>query len=191
MKKTRKETGKIVVLRLGHRKKRDVRVTTHCCLVARAFGANEIILSGEQDDTPLETVRRVTKNWGGKFKARYCSDWKKFLKKFKGVKLHLSMYGESLPKKIGEIRRAARAAKNKNVLVIIGAEKVPSEVYALSDYNVAVGSQPHSEIAALALFLHEFFGGKELNAKFAGARIKITPNARGKTVSKKKRRKTR
>ena len=178
---------RVTILRLGHRKKRDVRVTTHCALVARAFGANEIVICGERDETPLATAAGVTKNWGGKFKASYYSDWKKFLKKFKGVKLHLTMYGELLPKKIAEIRRVARGSKNKNVLIVIGAEKVPSDVYALCDYNVAVGSQPHSEIAALALFLHEFFEGRELNAKFAGARIKITPNAHGKTVSKKKR----
>jgi tRNA (cytidine56-2'-O)-methyltransferase len=32
---------RVKVLRLGHRKKRDVRLTTHICLAARALGADE------------------------------------------------------------------------------------------------------------------------------------------------------
>ena len=94
------------------------------------------------------------------------------------------MYGLPLQEKISEVRRAGR---KKNVLIVIGAEKVPRVVYNESDYNVAVGSQPHSEVAALAIFLHEFFEGRELDKKFGGARITVTPNARGKTVSKKKK----
>ncbi len=175
---------KIIVLRLGHRKKRDVRATTHCCLAARALGANEIVLSGERDETPLETVRGVTKKWGGSFKARFQPNWLRFLRGFKGTKIHLTMYGLPLQEKISEVRRAGR---KKNVLIVIGAEKVPRVVYNESDYNVAVGSQPHSEVAALAIFLHEFFEGRELDKKFGGARITVTPNARGKTVSKKKK----
>ena len=116
-----KKAMKITVLRLGHRKKRDVRVTTHCCLVARALGADEIVLCGEYDETPLATAGGVTKNWGGNFKTRYCSDWNPFLKKFKGTRVHLSMYGSPLQEKIPEIRRAARAAKKKTVLVVVGA----------------------------------------------------------------------
>ncbi|MEM0475618.1 MAG: tRNA (cytidine(56)-2'-O)-methyltransferase [Candidatus Norongarragalinales archaeon] len=174
---------RVIILRLGHRKKRDVRVTTHCALVARAFGASEIILSGERDETPLETIRAVTKKWGGKFKARFEVDWRRALKKFRGERVHLTMYGEPLQEKITDLRRAA---KKKNVLVVVGAEKVPCEVYALCDYNVAVGNQPHSEVAAIAVFLHELFEGKELNKKFAGALVQIKPNARGKTVLKKK-----
>ncbi|MFH0973218.1 MAG: tRNA (cytidine(56)-2'-O)-methyltransferase [Candidatus Micrarchaeota archaeon] len=175
---------KIIVLRLGHRKKRDVRATTHCCLAARALGANEIILSGEFDETPIETARGVTKKWGGAFQARFQPNWLRFLRNFRGTKIHLTMYGLPLQEKIGEIRRAGR---KKNVLVVIGAEKVPRAVYDESDYNVSIGGQPHSEVAALAVFLHEFFEGRELGRKFGGARIEVMPNARGKTVSKKKK----
>lgn len=48
----------IAVLRLGHRKKRDARVTTHVCLAARAFGASKIILSGEKDE---KTYKKMLK----------------------------------------------------------------------------------------------------------------------------------
>jgi len=147
-------------------------------------GADEIVLSGEKDETPIETVRGVARKWGGAFRGRYCADWKRFLRSFRGTKVHLTMYGSPLQQKIGEIRRARR---KKNILVVVGAEKVPRCVYEACDYNVAVGSQPHSEVAALAVFLHELFEGKELSKAFKGAEIRITPNPRGKTVLKTKR----
>ena len=48
----------VLVLRLGHRKERDKRVTTHVCLTARALGADGVILSGERDDKIIATVKR-------------------------------------------------------------------------------------------------------------------------------------
>lgn len=58
---------KINVLRLDHRQKRDARITTHVCLTARAFGANEVVLSGDEDTKLMENVRDVVKRWGGSF----------------------------------------------------------------------------------------------------------------------------
>jgi len=48
-----------------------------------------------------------------------------------------------------------------------------------------VTSQPHSEISALSVFLHELYGGRELSRTFEGARMRIIPHARGKKVVKK------
>lgn len=166
----------ISVLRLGHRKKRDPRLTTHVCLVARAFGASEVIISGEKDIIPIKTLRQVTKKWGGHFKVSYSKNWKKPIKQFKGKKVNLSMYGLPIEKVIAKIR------KEKNLLIIVGGEKVPGEVYRLADYNVSVTQQPHSEVAALAIFLHEYFKGKELSKKFKGAKLRIVPQAKGKKV---------
>jgi len=67
------------------------------------------------------------------------------------------------------------------ILIVVGAEKVPREVYELADHNVAVGNQPHSEIAALAVLLDRMADGKGLNRDFGG-KMKIIPNPRGKTV---------
>ena len=39
----------ISVLRLDHRLPRDERITTHVALVARAFGASEMIYTGQYD----------------------------------------------------------------------------------------------------------------------------------------------
>ena len=166
----------IKILRLGHRKERDKRITTHVALAARALGANGFILSGERDDAVIESVRKVAKKWGGKFSARYEKNWKKAIRGFKGKKVHLTMYGTPLREAVPALRGA------KNMLVIVGAEKVPREVYNWADFNVSVTSQPHSEVAALAIFLHELFSGRELAIPFKDAKIRIEPSARGKKV---------
>ena len=48
---------RVSVLRLGHRRERDKRITSHLGLTARAFGADEVILAGEEDESALETWR--------------------------------------------------------------------------------------------------------------------------------------
>ena len=177
---------KISILRMGHRIGRDVRVTTHCALAARALGADEFILYGEQDDSMLESVRKVVSNWGGKFTARYSESWKKAISEKRRKKftiVHLTFYGLPVQKTISEIR----AKSKKGLLIIIGAEKVPSEVYKLSDFNISVTNQPHSEIAALSIFLHEYFSGKELSEnfqkkRFRSSKIRIIPKANSKEV---------
>jgi tRNA (cytidine56-2'-O)-methyltransferase len=88
------------------------------------------------------------------------------------------MYGINIENTIGELQ------KENKVLVVIGAEKVPREMYKLADYNVAIGNQPHSEIAALAIFLDRVFKGKQLKKDFKGAKLKIIPMAKGKMVVK-------
>jgi len=167
------------VLRLGHRINRDARISTHCGLVARAFGANEIIFSGENDAKLIEGVKKVAKRWGGKFYIKYEKNWKKTIKSYKKKKFsicHLTMYGLPINKEIRKLR------KRGNLLLVIGGEKVPGEVYVESDHNIAVTNQPHSEVAALAIFLHEYFKGKELNKKFIKARLRIIPQVKGKGV---------
>ena len=169
----------IVVLRLGHRVGRDQRSTTHVALVARAYGADRIIISGERDDALVERVRRVAETWGGSFEAEYRSDWRRVIRGWSGLTVHLTMYGVNLPDIIGEIREKWRES---DLLVIVGGEKVPGEVYRLVDYNVAVTHQPHSEIAALATFLDWLQEGKELSREFPGARLRVIPQRHGKKV---------
>ena len=163
------------VLRLGHRIKRDARISTHCGLVARALGADEIIFSGEEDKKLIENLKEVADKWGGKFSVRYEKNWRNIIKKYKKKFsiCHLTMYG--LP-----IDRVIKRLRKKRLLLVIGGEKVPGEVYVESDYNIAVTNQPHSEVAALAIFLHEYFKGRELNKKFKKAKLRIIPQARGK-----------
>lgn len=170
---------RISVLRWGHRKDRDKRVTTHVFLAARALGASGGILCGDEDDGILSTVRKVSEKWGGKFPVKYSKDWKGDVRKHKKAGfsiVHLTMYGERLQDKVRELR------KKRKMLVLVGAQKVPAEMYSLADFNIAVTNQPHSEVAALAVFLHELFVGKELFAGFRGAKIAVKPCGKGKTV---------
>lgn len=162
----------IVVLRIGHRKERDKRISTHCGLVARAFGANGIVFSGEYDEKLLESIKNVADTWGGKFFVEYESNWKQYIKNFPGTKVHLTMYGIPFEKKIEKLK------KEKNMLIIIGSEKVPPEVYALADYNLSVTNQPHSEVGALAVFLYSL----RKRLRFTNWKRKIIPKARGKKV---------
>lgn len=166
----------IVVLRLGHRIERDKRLSTHCGLVARAFGADKIIYSGQKDSGLEESINSVTKGWGGNFRIEHTESARKVIKNWKGKSVHLTVYGIPVQKKIRTIRQ------EKNLLIVIGGEKVPPEVYKDCDWNISVTGQPHSEVGALALFLHEYFKGKELEKKFSKARKKVIPQERGKKV---------
>lgn len=164
----------ITVLRIGHRAGRDPRIATHCALAARALGAERLIYTGEKDSGMEESVRSIVRNWGGEFGISYEKGWRTAVKGFKGATVHLTMYGMPLAGKMPAIRKA------KDVLVIIGGEKVPTEVYHSVDHNVAVGNQPHSEVAALAVFLHEYFGGSELSSDFPRGKMRVVPQEKGK-----------
>ncbi|HEX3001040.1 MAG TPA: tRNA (cytidine(56)-2'-O)-methyltransferase [Methanoregula sp.] len=166
----------VVILRIGHRPERDQRVTTHVGLTGRALGARGMYLAAS-DKGVVQSIADVTERWGGDY---FCEDnvkWRSCIKDWKaagGVVVHLTMYGLNLPDVIGEIRQ------NNKILVIVGAEKVPGEIYGLADYNVAVTGQPHSEISSLALFLDHLFAGTELRNEFPGAHLRISPSKAGK-----------
>jgi tRNA (cytidine56-2'-O)-methyltransferase len=172
----------IAVLRLGHRPERDKRITTHVALTARVFGADKIIIAAEEDENVRESVEDVVKRWGGPFEITFNPSWRKVLREWKGkgVIVHLTMYGIHIDEAIPKIREELKAGKD--ILVVVGAEKVPREVYEIADYNVAVGNQPHSEVAALAVFLDRLLKGKGLRKEFEGAKLKIVPQERGKKV---------
>jgi len=162
------------VLRIGHRPSRDKRVTTHAALVARAFGADDIVIS-TRDPEIEKTISSVVSRFGGRFEIRSGIPWNEALRSWGGTKVHLTMYGTPF-------REAMPKLRGKDVMVVIGAEKVPPAIYQMVDFNLSVGSQPHSEIAALALFLDSYFEGSEDTNKFDDARLQIIPNSRGKTV---------
>jgi len=170
---------KISVLRIGHRLVRDDRVTTHAALVARAFGAQRIYMTGI-DQSVSDTLASITKRWGGaEFEVKVIDDWKRLARDWKkggGRIAHLTMYGVNIEGAAKSLR------KERNLLVIIGAEKVPRDAYELADYNIAIGNQPHSEIAALAIFLDRMFEGRQLSKEFAGGRLRIVPREKGKKV---------
>jgi len=164
-------------LRLGHRPERDKRISTHVALTARAFGARGIFFD-TYDESLFRSVEDVVRRWGGDFFIKKVN-WRKFLKEFDGLRVHLTMYGIPLVERIDEIRRAEK------VLVVVGAEKVPREVYEICDLNISIGTQPHSEVAALAVFLDRVLKGLVFRLEFEDSSIKIVPSERGKKVIKK------
>ena len=167
----------IIVLRLGHRKERDKRLSTHVGLTARAFGADLVVFSGEKDSSLISSIEKVVRNWGGSFKAVHVKNWKKFIsdKKKEGFRVvHLTMYGE----KFSKFKKT-----EEDFLFVVGGPKVPGEVYGLADLNLSVGNQPHSEVAALALALDRLIDWK--NKKFPGARMAVEPCSKGKKIVKK------
>ena len=175
---------KIVVLRWGHRPQRDVRLTTHVALTARALCASGFILSDVEDHSIEQTVRKITARWGGTFQFEMGTSWKKAVSNWRangGVVVHLTAYGENI-----QTSDALNRIKNlnKDILVLVGSQKVPGEFYSseVSDFNVSIGNQPHSECAALAVFLDRFFAGEELAKDFGGAKMRIVPSARGKKI---------
>jgi len=164
----------VEVLRLGHRAGRDPRLSTHLALAARALGAERMLLHPPDPDL-AKRVAAVSARWGGRFEVVGCPDWRAAVRSFDGTSVHLTMYGEPLDRVAPRLRRA------KRILAIVGGAKVPSAVYQLADLNVAVGHQPHSEVAALALFLDRVIGLPGPGA-WPGARAEIVPMARGKRV---------
>lgn len=169
---------RVVVLRLGHRPFRDQRLTTHVALTARALGAEGMVLADRRDPELERVVEEVGREWGGSFWVKGGRPWREVVEEWKGKGgkvVHLTMYGRPLDEVLPLLR-------GHDLLVAVGAEKVPGEVFELADHNVAVGNQPHSEVAALAVFLDRLFGGEELGREFGGGRRRIVPSERGKRV---------
>ena len=174
----------IEVVRIGQRLVRDDRVTTHVALVSRAFGAEKIFMT-EVNPEIKDTLEKINGTWGGEFKLEFIDKWKSIVKKKKEEKftiVHLTMYGEN----INGIQE--KLQKEKNLLVVVGAEKVPREIYELADFNIGVGSQPHSEISALAILLDRIQKGKQFERMFSDAKRKIIPTKNGKNVQVKETR---
>ncbi|MBI2079861.1 tRNA (cytidine(56)-2'-O)-methyltransferase [Candidatus Micrarchaeota archaeon] len=172
--------NQIIILRLGHRLPRDERISTHVCLVARAFGASGVFYSGQHDSSLESSVSSIVKNLGGNFSISYEKNYSNLIKKLKNdgfSVVHLTMYGIPLPEKLDKVK------SNKKLLVIVGAEQVPKNVYELADFNIAITNQPHSEVAALAVFLDRISDGYYLNnIGFKDAKISIKPNEMGKQI---------
>jgi tRNA (cytidine56-2'-O)-methyltransferase len=170
----------VSVLRLGHRLVRDTRMTTHVALVSRAFGCQKIYMT-YLDDSVAKTINDVNARWGGndEFEIEFVNEWKPLVQSWKkggGIIVHLTMYGININNLLPGIDI------KRKILVIVGASKVPKEIYSISDYNIALGHQPHSEVSALAVFLDRLFAGSELTRTFKDAKIRIIPSHNGKRL---------
>jgi len=155
------------VLRIGHRLERDKRVTTHVALTARAFGASGLTLH-RPDSRVVATVEDVVQRFGSDFSISTTTHPRVVARDWCGKVVHLTMFGTPLAEVAPLLRN------ERELLVIVGAERVPRWVFDVADFNVAVGSQPHSEVAALAILL------AELNPRWAqpplDGDLQIIPN---------------
>jgi len=167
----------IEVLRIGQRVVRDDRVTTHVALVSRAFGASKIYMN-EVNPEIEDTINKINTTWGGEFKIEFITNWKSVLasKKNTAKIVHLTMYGENINEVQHEIQ------KEEDILIVVGAEKVPRYVYEHADYNVSIGNQPHSEISSLAIILDRIQNGAQFEKKFTDSKKVIIPTKNGKNV---------
>ena len=168
----------IEILRIGQRVVRDDRVTTHVALVARSFGAKRIYMN-EINPEIKHTISKINKTWGGNFTIENVTEWKKIIKEKKNASVkivHLTMYGQNINNVENKIR------SEDKILIIVGAEKVPGDIYHMADYNVAIGNQPHSEISALGVLLDRIQHGKQLESKFENPERVVIPQEQGKKV---------
>ncbi len=171
------------MLRWGHRP-RDERLTTHVALTARAFNASGMILADVEDRQIKKTIEDVVSKWGGSFFFQMGAPWKTVVQNWKakgGIVVHLTAYGENIQSStvLQRIREM-----DKDMLIIVGSRKVPGEFFSsdISDFNVAVGNQPHSECSSLAVFLDRFYQGKGLVKGFQDAELRIVPQKHGKKM---------
>jgi tRNA (cytidine56-2'-O)-methyltransferase len=169
---------RIEVLRLAHRPERDKRMTTHVCLTARAFGAGRVHVDAG-DPELVERISRVTEQFGGDLRVETGVNARHVVKDTDLRVVHLTMYGENVAE--WDEDRWEDLRSGPGVLVVVGATKVPREFYDLADVNAAVGNQPHSEVAALAVFLDRLTGGEAL-LQDMGGKLKVIPQERGKTM---------
>jgi len=170
----------VAVLRLGHRPGRDERMTTHVGLTARALGADRLVLANH-GASQRGTVEDITDRFGGPFTVDVTDEPKRFIRDWEGTIVHLTMYGEPIQDVIADVADAHREGP---LLVVVGAEKVSFDVYDAADYNVGVTNQPHSEVAALAVFLDRLFDGRELTRSWENATRRVVPTAAGKRMER-------
>ncbi|WP_058995902.1 tRNA (cytidine(56)-2'-O)-methyltransferase [Haloarcula sp. CBA1127] len=173
-----KDSPQVTVLRLGHRPGRDERMTTHVGLTARALGADKVVLANAARNQ-ADTVIDITDRFGGPFDVASTEEPKRLIRDFEGRVVHLTMYGEPVQDIEADVREAHA---EEPLLVVVGAEKVPFEVYEHADWNVGVTNQPHSEVASLAVFLDRLFEGRELDREWENPDRVVVPQETGKRV---------
>lgn len=171
--------GRVIVLRMGHRF-RDQRVTTHVCLTARALGADGVIIADREDKTVEATIKEVTRRFGGVFSVESGKPWRKTVRDWRdrgGKMVHLTAYGMPLPNVIHEIRET-----KGDLLLVVGSEKMPGEIFKLADWNVSVTNQPMSEVAALAVFVDWHSNHRAFDKTFPNGQVRIVPSRDRKRV---------
>ena len=131
-------------------------------LSARALGASSITFAAQLDNKRIVSFnKKVIKRWGGEFKvefSRTIADAFKDRRNYKVV--YLTQFGEPL----GKIAHTLKAYRN--LLIVVSSKESIKSIMDRSDFMVSVSRQPNSATAALSVFLHVFFEGRELAVHF-------------------------
>lgn len=144
------------------------------CLTARAFGAAEITLVGRNDPKLLKYMNGLNKKWGGSFRVKFVKNYKDALKSAsKYTKVYLTRFGMALQSKSYILKTY------KNMVLIVSTKDVSKQLHQIADYNISISTQPHCGAAAIAIFLHEFYNGRELAMHFENAKLKLVPSEHG------------
>lgn len=67
----------------------------------------------------------------------------------------------------------------KNLLLIVTLKEEVNPIQRIADFSISVSSQPHCSAAAIAIFLHEFYNGRELAMHFENAQYKLVHKESG------------
>jgi len=150
------------------------------CLTARALGASEIIFTREKEPKIIRHMNGLEKKWGGKFNVTFVKSYKKVLKDATNYKkVYLTRYGMPINKLTYVLNTY------KNIMLIVSFTEAPSKMLdILTDFNVSITEQPHCSIASIAIFLHDFYRGRELAMHFENAKYKVIPKEHGLSVVK-------
>jgi tRNA (cytidine56-2'-O)-methyltransferase len=144
------------------------------CLTARALGASGITFVGKKDSSISRYLNSINGKWGGKFRVEFVKNYKDALKSaLKYTKVYLTQFGAPLHSKKSLLRTY------KNIVLIVTPKKERNNLHRIADFNVSVSTQPHCSTAAIAVFLHEFYEGRELAMHFENAKLKVVPKMRG------------
>ena len=135
--------------------------------------------SSRKDPKLIRFVQLNNSKWGGGFTVEFESNYRKALDPESSYKkVYLTRYGVPLQEVIGTLRTY------RNLLLIVTDKEAFSPVYTRSDFSVSISNQPHSSTSAIAVFLHEFYSGRELAMHFENARYRVVPSEQGVHVEK-------
>ena len=128
----------------------------------------------------IRYVNKLEKKWGGRFRVSFLKSYKDAFKKAANYKkVYLTRYGMPLNKLTYTLNTY------KNIMLIVSYTEAPSKLLnGLADFNVSVTDQPHCSAPAIAVFLHDFYRGRELAMHFENAKYKVIPKEHGVGIEK-------
>ncbi|MEM0149659.1 MAG: hypothetical protein QXW10_02065 [Candidatus Micrarchaeaceae archaeon] len=155
---------------------------TDLCLIARAFGASEIVFTASDSKLKSKSQRfckDICRKWGGNFSVGFTDNWKAYIKGKRNYKtVYLTRYGMPM-------RQAEYVLRTyKNLLIIASFSEKINELYTIADFNISITSQPHTTASSITAMLRTYYRDRELSMHFENAKYKIIPEPHGIHIDK-------